>query len=102
MNYVKRAIIVAAGKGDRLHPITKNTPKPLVTVNGKRFIDTIIDALHANGINEIHIVVGYMKERFFGLVEKYPDLDFIENTEISGENHRKWYIEKWWDEKLGL
>ena len=30
------------------------------------------------------------------------DLDFIKNTRISGENHRKWYIEKWWDEKLGL
>lgn len=30
------------------------------------------------------------------------DLEFIENTVISGENHRKWYIEKWWDEKIGL
>ena len=30
------------------------------------------------------------------------DLEFIKNTEISGENHRKWYIEKWWDKEIGL
>lgn len=30
------------------------------------------------------------------------DLDFIKSTEISGEYHRKWYIEKWWDKEIGL
>ena len=56
-NKVKRAIIMAAGKGERLHPITLTTPKPLVAVNGKRMIDTVIDSLHRNGLSEIYIVV---------------------------------------------
>lgn len=79
MNIAERAVIVAAGFGSRLLPITKETPKPLIKVNGKRIIDTIIDALHYNGIQEIHIVIGYLKERFYELLKKYPDLHFIEN-----------------------
>ena len=41
---VKRAIFVAAGFGSRMVPITLNTPKPLVRVNGTRIIDTLLDA----------------------------------------------------------
>ena len=63
MHTVKHAIIMAAGKGDRLAPVTLDTPKPLVKVNGVRMIDTIIDSLYANGINDIHIVTGYMMEK---------------------------------------
>lgn len=79
MNKAKRAIIMAAGKGERLKPITLNTPKPLIKVNGTRMIDTIINALYKNGINEIHIVVGYLKEKFNELLIDYPKLDIIEN-----------------------
>lgn len=79
MRTVKRAIIMAAGTGNRLNPITLTIPKPLVEVNGKRMIDTIIDGLLANGITEIHVVVGYLKEQFYCLLEKYPDLHFIDN-----------------------
>ena len=42
---VERAIIVAAGIGKRLHPVTLTTPKPLVSVNGVRMIDTIVEKL---------------------------------------------------------
>lgn len=79
MNKVERAIIMAAGKGKRMNPITLHTPKPLVEVNGKRMIDTVIDALHENDIQEIYIVVGYLKEQFKILLDKYPNLRFIEN-----------------------
>lgn len=79
MHKVKRAIIMAAGIGKRMQPVTLTTPKPLVEVNGVRIIDTIIDALHANDINEIYVVVGYLKEQFAVLNEKYNDLTFIEN-----------------------
>ena len=79
MSRVKRAIIMAAGKGERLHPVTLDTPKPLVKVNGTRMIDTIIDGLHANGITEIHVVTGYMMEEFSALKEKYPDIHLISN-----------------------
>lgn len=79
MNTVKRAIIMAAGKGERLAPVTLDTPKPLVEVNGVRMIDTIIDALYLNGIDEIYIVTGYMMESFGILKEKYPDIHLISN-----------------------
>ena len=49
MNKVKRAIIMAAGLGTRMKPVTLETPKPLIKVNGIRMIDTVIDALHKNG-----------------------------------------------------
>ena len=52
---VERAIIMAAGFGSRLVPITLNTPKPLVRVNGVRMIDTLINAILEAGIEEIYI-----------------------------------------------
>lgn len=76
---VKRAIIMAAGKGNRMRPLTDKIPKPLVSVNGTRMIDSVISALHANGIHEIYVVVGYLKEQFMGLPEQYPGLSIIEN-----------------------
>lgn len=79
MNKVKRAVIVAAGTGTRMNPITLKTPKPLVKVNGIRMIDTIIDALHKNNINEIYIVVGYLKEQFEVLKKEYKGLTLIED-----------------------
>jgi len=79
MNKVERAIIMAAGVGERMKPITDTVPKPLVKVNGVRMIDTVIDALHRNGIKEIYVVIGHLKERFDVLKEKYNDLIFIEN-----------------------
>ena len=76
---VKNAIILAAGFSERLAPLTLTTPKPLIKVNGIRIIDTIIDALNDNGIKDIYVVVGYMKEQFYCLLEKYPFIKFIEN-----------------------
>ncbi len=70
---------MAAGKGERMRPVTLHTPKPLVRVNGVRMIDTVIKALHQNGITEIYVVVGYLQEQFRSLELEYPGLHLIEN-----------------------
>lgn len=87
MNRAERAIIMAAGKGERLRPITLMTPKPLVYVNGVRMIDTVIRALHENGITEIYIVVGYLKEQFCDLPRQYPGVELIENPDYDTCNN---------------
>lgn len=79
MHKVERAIIMAAGLGNRMHPITLTTPKPLVKVNGVRMIDTVIQGLHQNGIHEIYVVVGYLKEQFVELEKEYSGLTLLEN-----------------------
>lgn len=79
MHKVKQAIIMAAGLGKRLQPVTFETPKPLIRVNGTRMIDTIIRGLHANGINKIYIVVGYLREQFEELTEEYEGITIVNN-----------------------
>ena len=84
---VRKAIILAAGFGQRLAPVTLDTPKPLVKVNGVRILDTLLDALYAKGITNIIIVRGYKKEQFDQLLEKYPTLRFIDNPEFNLANN---------------
>ena len=84
---VTRAVILAAGRGSRLAPLTNRMPKPLVPVNGVPIIATILDALNAAGISSITIVRGYCGEAFDTLREKYPNLAFIDNPDWATANN---------------
>ncbi len=83
----KRAIFIAAGFGSRMVPVTLNTPKPLIRVNGKRIIDTLIDACLEHGISEIYVVRGYLAEQFDQLLYKYPMIRFLENPSYNEANN---------------
>lgn len=84
---VDKLILLAAGKGERLKPLTINTPKPLIRVNGTRMIDTVLDAARSNGIYEIYIVVGYLSEQFEILRKQYPNIHLIENKDYQTANN---------------
>ena len=64
-------------------PITLNTPKPLVLVNGKKIIETLLDAVVKAEIPEIIIVTGYLNEQFEILLKKYPNIKFIYNKKYN-------------------
>lgn len=57
------AVMMAGGKGERLRPLTLDTPKPLLKVADKPIIDYNIDNLMDNGINHINVTVNYLKEQ---------------------------------------
>ena len=84
---VKKAVFIAAGFGSRLVPVTLNTPKPLVRVNGVRMIDGLIDAVLALGIEDIVIVRGYLAGQFDELLKKYPMLRFVDNPDYNEANN---------------
>ena len=75
----ERAIVLAAGRGERMRPLTDEMPKPMVRVDGRRIIDTLLAALVAADIPEIYVVRGYLGEKFDALKEEYPTLHFIDN-----------------------
>lgn len=67
----KNAIILAAGKSNRFAPFTYEKPKGLFRVRDEILIERQIEQLQEAGIEEIYVVVGYMKEKFFYLESKY-------------------------------
>lgn len=82
-----RAVILAAGMGTRLRPLTEDLPKPMVPVCGRPIITTILDGLRLAGIQEIYIVCGWKKERLFDLKADYPEVQFIENPAFATANN---------------
>lgn len=64
------AVLMAGGKGERLRPLTMNTPKPLLKIGDKAIIDRNIERLIEYGIKNISVTVNYLKEQ---LVEHYSE-----------------------------
>lgn len=79
------AIIMASGLGTRMQPLTLTTPKPLIKVHGTPMIETVIGAL--KGVDNIFVVVGYLKEQFQYLTTKYNNVHLIENPDYERVNN---------------
>jgi len=85
-----KVIILAAGKGTRLKPLTNYFPKPMVKVNGKPLIERLINSYIKSGVNEndIFIVLGYMKEKMINFLSKrFPKINFIINNDFETTNN---------------
>ncbi|MDD4957621.1 MAG: NTP transferase domain-containing protein, partial [Candidatus Omnitrophica bacterium] len=80
-----KAVIVAAGLSSRMYPFTEKMPKPLLKIGGKSIIESSIDKLRAHGVNDIAVVVGYLKERFFGTLS--GRVVFFENPRFAETNN---------------
>ena len=85
-----KAVILAAGTASRLRPLTENTPKCLLKVNGKTLLERTLDNFVANGITEFLIVTGYLQEMIKDFVMRnYPALNikFVYNKDFTTTNN---------------
>lgn len=84
-----KAIILAAGVGSRIRPLTDNCPKSLLKVDGKTILEMMITHIQDCGINEVIFVLGYMKEQIKEYVKtNFPDLNahFVTNERYEDTN----------------
>lgn len=83
--HIKQAVILCAGLGTRMRPLTNTTPKPLVKVNNKPMLDYTVDNLAAHGVTRIVCNSHYLAEQItYKLLEykqKFPTIEFIESHE---------------------
>lgn len=82
----KRAVILAAGFGMRMVPINTEKSKGLLVVKKQRLVERIIKQLHEKNIKDITIVVGFMKEKYEFLIDKYG-VNLVVNSDYGEKNN---------------
>jgi UDP-N-acetylglucosamine diphosphorylase/glucosamine-1-phosphate N-acetyltransferase len=92
-----KAVILAAGEGVRLQPITSTRPKHLINVGGKPILEHCLNAVKTAGIEETVIVIHYMSDairRYFGDGKKFGlKIEYVEQKEILGTGNAASVIE---------
>ncbi|HDI73009.1 MAG TPA: nucleotidyltransferase family protein, partial [Candidatus Altiarchaeales archaeon] len=84
------AIILAAGEGTRLRPLTSTRPKPMLQVAGKTILEWDLEALARNGFNKAIVVVGYKRDvivDYFGKKFNGIKLEYVNQREQLGTAH---------------
>lgn len=81
------AILMAAGLGSRMRPLTDTVAKPLVKVGGVPLIETVIAALEKRGVCAIYIVTGYKAEQFEEIAAKDGRVRLVHNPEFATKNN---------------
>ena len=84
---VDNAIIMAAGRSRRCMPLSNYLPKGLFEIRGDTMVERQIKQMHDAGIKQIIIVVGYLKEKYYEMAKKYPELIVIDNEEWQEKNN---------------
>lgn len=80
---INKAIILCAGFGKRVLPLTNTTPKPLLTINNIPLIEYSIKILKELGVNEIAVNVHHLKQKISSYIKKnYPDIKVFEEEVI--------------------
>ena len=74
-------VILAGGLGTRLRPVLKDKPKCLATINGKPFIDILLDNCLKQGLKRFIICAGYLKEQVMAHLENRSNCEIILSTE---------------------
>ena len=77
----KTAMVLAAGLGKRMRPITSTIPKPLVEIRGKALIDYGLDALARNGVEKVVVNVHYMADLMRAHLRKRKDMEIVVSDE---------------------
>ena len=95
---MKKAVILAAGEGQRLRPFTVTKPKAMLSIAGKPILQYVVEALAKNGIRDIVIVVGYHREQvfdYFGTGEQFGiDIRYVTQEKQLGTAHALAQVKK--------
>lgn len=87
---VRTAVVLAAGEGTRLHPLTHNRPKPMLPAANRPVLEYVLDALIDAGISRICLVVGYKRDRVqehFGPRYRDAPLTYVHQRKQLGSGH---------------
>ena len=91
-----KAVILAAGEGNRLKPITSSRPKPMIPIAGKPLLEHTIAGLRDAGINDILLIVGYkedvIKNYFSNGIDQFNvNIEYVTQEEYLGTAHATGY-----------